>query len=60
MVEEKGTLFTLSSNGTSTFGFITSETGLLPAPIKLELGNLKIGRIHMEIRHGEQIIGAGF
>lgn len=60
VVEEKGTLFTLSSNGTSTFGFITSETGLLPAPIKLELGNLKIGRIHMEIRHGEQIIGAGF
>ena len=60
VVEENGLLFTLSSNKTTIFGHITPETGLVPAPIKLELGNSKYGRIHIELRHGRQITRAGF
>ncbi len=58
--EENGVLFILASNGTTTFGNITPNTGLKPAPIKLELGNQNYGRIHIEIRHGKQITNAGF
>ena len=64
-VDENGYHFILSSDGTSTFGYITRETGLTPAPIKLSEGfqdknNKGYGLAHIENRHGKQIRDAGF
>ncbi|MEE0961008.1 MAG: hypothetical protein U0L54_00495, partial [Bacteroidales bacterium] len=58
--DEDGLPFILSSNGSTTFGKITEDTGLTPAPIKLSLGNSKYGLTHIEKRHGKQIRNAGF
>lgn len=58
--DEDGLPFVMSSTGTTVFGEIKEETGLTPAPIKLSLGNSKYGLVHLEKRHGKQIIDAGF
>ena len=58
--DEDGLPFVISSTGTSIFGEIKEETGLTPAPIELSLGNSKYGLVHLEKRHGKQIINAGF
>lgn len=61
--------FVLASNGTTTFGEISNDSGLTEAPIKLSLGENKIdeeggnhgyGLLHIEAGHGEQIRAAGF
>ena len=63
--DENGYPFVLASDGTSTFGNITEETGLPIAPIKLSSGfqsedGKGYGLAHIEYRHGEQIRNAGF
>ena len=63
--DENGQPFVVSSDGTTTFGEITEDTGLTAAPIKLsegvadEMGN-GYGLRHIEARHGDQIRKAGF
>ena len=63
--DENGQPFVVSSDGTTTFGEITEDTGLIVAPIKLsegvadEMGN-GYGLRHIEARHGDQIRKAGF
>ena len=63
--DENGQPFVVSSDGTTTFGEITEDTGLTAAPIKLsegvadEKGN-GYGLRHIEVRHGDQIRKAGF
>ena len=63
--DENGQPFVVSSDGTTTFGEITEDTGLTAAPIKLsegvadEKGN-GYGLRHIEARHGDQIRNAGF
>ena len=63
--DENGQPFVVSSDGTTTFGEITEDTGLTTAPIKLsegvadEMGN-GYGLRHIEARHGDQIRKAGF
>ena len=63
--DENGQPFVVSSDGTTTFGEITEDTGLAAAPIKLsegvadEMGN-GYGLRHIEARHGDQIRKAGF
>ena len=61
--------FVLSSDGTTTFGEVTEESGLTAAPIKLSLGenvvdekgaNHGYGLLHIEAGHGDQIRAAGF
>ncbi len=64
-VDDNGRPFIVSSNGTTTFGEITEDTGLPSAPIKLSEGyqdeNGKgYGLAHIEANHGKQIRGAGF
>ena len=64
-MDENGHPFILASDGTSTFGNITEETGLTAAPIKLSEGfqsedGKGYGLAHIEHRHGEQIRNAGF
>ena len=64
-MDENGHPFILASDGTSTFGNITEETGLAAAPIKLSEGfqsedGKGYGLAHIEYRHGEQIRNAGF
>lgn len=58
--DEDGSPFVISSTGSTTFGEVTSETGLTPAPIKLSVGNSKYGLTHLQKRHGKQILDAGF
>jgi hypothetical protein len=55
----------VASNGTTTFGVITEETGLPTAPIKLSEGfqdedGKGYGLLHIEANHGQQIRNAGF
>lgn len=61
--------FVLASNGTTTFGEVSKDSGLTEAPIKLSLGENRIdeeggnhgyGLLHIEAGHGEQIRAAGF
>lgn len=66
-VDENGRQFVLSPNGTISFGEITNETGLTPAPILLSEGlitnpatNDGYGLVHIEARHGDQIRNAGY
>lgn len=64
-MDANGRPFVLASDGTSTFGNITEETGLTAAPIKLSEGfqsedGKGYGLAHIEYRHGEQIRNAGF
>ncbi len=64
-LDENGHPFVLSSNGTTTFGEITENSGLQPAPIKLSEGyqdenNKGYGLAHIEANHGKQIRNAGF
>ena len=68
-VNEFNKPFVLSSEGTTIFGEVTGESGLIAAPIKLNLGenvvdengiNRGYGLLHIEAEHGEQIRMAGF
>lgn len=61
--------FVLSSDGSTTFGEITEESGLSAAPIKLSIGENSVdekgrnhgyGLLHIEAGHGRQIRNAGF
>ena len=63
--DENGQPFVVSSDGTTTFGEITEDTGLTLAPIKLSEGVADkkgngYGLRHIEARHGDQIRKAGF
>ena len=63
--DENGQPFVVSSDGTTTFGEITEDTGLTVAPIKLSEGVADkkgngYGLRHIEARHGDQIRKAGF
>lgn len=63
--DENGQPFVVSSDGTTTFGEITEDTGLTAAPIKLSEGVADkkgngYGLRHIEARHGDQIRKAGF
>lgn len=65
-VDEHGKPFVVADDGTTTFGQITDDSGLTPAPIKLSEGfqdentGKGYGLMHMEANHGEQIRQAGF
>lgn len=59
--------FVLASDGRLSFGEISPESGLIPAPIMLSTGlitntstNDGYGLVHIEARHGEQIRKAGY
>ena len=54
-LDENGRPFVLASDGTTIFGKINEETGLIPAPIKLSEGTKDYGLLHIESRHGQQI-----
>ena len=64
--DENGQPFVVSSDGTTTFGEITEDTGLTVAPIKLSEGfqdantGKGYGLVHIEANPGEQIRQAGF
>ena len=68
-VDDKGHRFVTASNGSTTFGQITQDSGLAPAPIKLSEGfnivgedgnNHGYGLLHIEAEHGQQILEAGY
>ncbi|MBR1850087.1 MAG: hypothetical protein IJ789_01810 [Bacteroidales bacterium] len=67
-VNEFGIPFVLASDGTTTFGEVSADSGLTEAPIKLsvgenyvdENGNHGYGVLHIEAGHGDQIRAAGF
>lgn len=53
--DENGKPFVTAPNGTIDFGFISSDTGLSEAPIRLVDGTKDYGKLHIEQNHGEQI-----
>ena len=64
-VNEFGVPFVLSSDGTTTFGEVTVDSGLKAAPIKLSLGENSVddeginhgyGYLHIDAGHGQQIL----
>ena len=66
-VDANGRQFVVSPGGTISFGEITDDTGLTPAPILLSEGlitnpstNDGYGLVHIEARHGDQIRNAGY
>ena len=68
-VDDNGHRFITASNGSTTFGQITQDSGLTPAPIKLSEGfnivdeegnNHGYGLLHIEAGHGAQILEAGY
>lgn len=64
-IDENGYPFVVTPDGSSIFGNIKPETGLLPAPIKLSDGfqaedGRGYGLKHIESRHGDQIRNAGY
>lgn len=67
-LDEFGKPFVLASDGTTTFGEVSIESGLTAAPIKLSLGENRVdedgnhgyGVLHIEAGHGDQIRAAGF
>ena len=59
-LDENGLPFVKTSNGVTDFGYIPEDTGLTPAPIRLSIGDERIGLQHIVDRHGEQIAKAGF
>lgn len=60
ILDKKGLPFVKASSGKTDFGYITANTGLKPAPIKLSTGDKRSGLQHIEEKHGEQIAKAGF
>lgn len=67
--DEYGNPMVLAENGSTVFGTIEPESGLTEAPIKLSLGENKVGTdgknhgyglLHIEAGHGEQIRNAGY
>ena len=65
--DENGKQFVISTDGTTTFGRMESESGLADVPIKLSEGIITnpatkegYGLVHIEARHGEEIRNAGF
>lgn len=67
-LDEFGKPFVLASDGTTTFGEVSVESGLTAAPIKLSVGENRVdedgnhgyGILHIEAGHGQQIRDAGF
>lgn len=68
-IDEFGHPFAKTSSGSTTFGTISSETGLANLPIRLSTGenktdktgkNVGYGVAHIEANHGEQIRNAGY
>ena len=68
-LDQFGVPFVIASDGTTIFGEITNDTGLLPAPIKLSEGrnmvdefgrNHGYGLKHIKAGHEMQILSAGF
>ena len=52
--------FVLSPDGSIDFGRITADRNLPEAPVRLSMGDKDNGYIHINIRHGKEIQGAGF
>ena len=59
-LDQNNSPFILSPNGGVDFGQITSKHHLPEAPIRLSMGNIENGYIHINRRHGKQIQKAGF
>ncbi len=53
-------VFLTTKQGSVVFGEIRKEHNIYPANIYLALGNKKNGYVHIEERHGLQILNAGF
>lgn len=65
--DENGCHFVLAPDGNIAFGIITPDTGLTVAPIYLSEGMITnqktkegYGLLHIEARHGAEILGAGY
>ncbi len=59
-LDQNNSPFILSPNGQIDFGQITEAHHLPAAPIRLSMGNMTNGYIHINRRHGKQIQKAGF
>ena len=68
-IDENGKPLVLAKDGTTTFGIMEPESGLMEAPIQLSLGENYVGEdgknhgyglLHIEAGHGKQIRSAGF
>ena len=53
-------LFVGATDGSAIFGDIAKNSSLIAGHIFLPLGNKKKGYLHIEERHGKQILNAGF
>lgn len=58
--DENGNPFAKTKDNNVDFGYLTSETGLSEAPIRLVDGTTSYGKQHIEQNHGSQIRRAGF
>jgi hypothetical protein len=59
-LDQNNSPFILSPNGQIDFGHITEAHHLPAAPIRLSMGDIANGYIHINRRHGKQIQKAGF
>ena len=64
-IDGNGIPFVKAADGTTVFGEIREDSGLLPAPIRLSEGfqdeyGKGYGLAHIEANHGDQIRSAGF
>ena len=59
-LDENGRPFITSQSGGIDFGNITSEHNLPAAPVRLSMGDVENGYIHINFRHGQEIKKAGF
>ncbi len=59
-LDQNNSPFILSPNGQIDFGQITEAHHLPAAPIRLSMGDMTNGYIHINRRHGKQIQKAGF
>ena len=59
-LDQNNSPFVLSPDGQVDFGYITKEHNLPEAPIRLSMGDIQNGYIHINFRHGKEIEGAGF
>ena len=65
--DNNGNEYVVAPNGTTVFGYISNNSGLQAAPIKLLVGEITndetkegYGFVHIEARHGIEIREAGF
>ena len=59
-LDENGRPFIASQSGGIDFGNITAEHNLPAAPVRLSMGDVENGYIHINFRHGQEIKDAGF